>query len=668
MRRACLLAFSCLFVLSACEGEPEGDGDIAVLARPSLNNGASGGDAGWFYQLKSVSSGLCADVNGKFTADGTAIIQFGCSSGTNQRFYLRSLSASTYQLSAQHSAKCIRVAGGGTADNTAVVQDPCARSGSGQTGTVFTVKVVGSASPKQYQLVDSNSNKCLRSPNSTSKSGLVLGACSGDSALFTLNQVAAVAQSDANGRWSGVINTGGVVGISGSVLKNGKVELFASWKGTSFAGSGALDQTVTVLFDPATNKSTVKTVTNTAHNMFCPGTAMLADGRVIVNGGDDSHTDATSIYNPDTDSWTKGGKMHEQRWYNVSVTLPSGKVMTLGGNRTTGGTGDGEIFDPATNAWTFMSGLDLSPLTAGASADSRAMEHPRLFVAPNGKVFVPGPTPNMQFYDVSGGGSVTSAGKRGDDEFSQNDITVLYDVGKFLKAGGNINYDRTNAPFVPSSNNSYIIDINSGVNVTKLPPLIYPRAFANGVVLPNGKVFIAGGLDNAKGFSDDGKILAAEMFDPVTSTFKELPPMVTSRPYHSIVLLLTDGRVLVGGGGLCSGNDTCSANHPSVEIYSPSYMFATRPTVTGPTSVNTGSTFAATTSGTVSSFALLRMASVTHSVDTDQRRIPLTIAGGGGTSWTLNAPANHNVAPPGYYMLFALDGDVPSTAAVVKLN
>jgi galactose oxidase len=342
--------------------------------------------------------------------------------------------------------------------------------------------------------------------------------------------------------------------------------------------------------------------------------------------------------------------------------------MTLGGNRTSGGTGDGEIFDPATNAWTFKSGLDLSPLTAGASADSRAMEHPRLFVAPNGKVFVPGPTPNMQYYDVSGSGSVTSAGKRGDDEFSQNDITVMYDVGKFLKAGGNINYDRTNASFVPSSNNAYIIDINSGASVTKLPPMIYPRAFGNGVVLPNGKVFVAGGLDNAKGFSDDGKILASELFDPTTGTWRELPPMVTSRPYHSIALLLTDGRVLVGGGGLCSGNDSCSVNHPSVEIYSPSYMFATRPTVKGPASISTGTTFAATTSGTVGSFALLRMASVTHSVDTDQRRIPLTVAGGGGTSWTLQAPANHNIAPPGYYMLFALNGDVPSTAAVVQLK
>jgi len=59
-----------------------------------------------------------------------------------------------------------------------------------------------------------------------------------------------------------------------------------------------------------------------------------------------------------------------------------------------------------------------------------------IFVAPNGRIFVPGPTPNMQWYDLTGGGSIQSAGRRGDDVFSQNDVTVLYDVGKLLKALG----------------------------------------------------------------------------------------------------------------------------------------------------------------------------------------------------------------------------------------
>src|SRR4030095_6084252 len=121
-------------------------------------------------------------------------------------------------------------------------------------------------------------------------------------------------------------------------------------------------------------------------------------GRILVNGGDDYRTEDTSIYDPATDLWTTGAPMNEQRWYNSSVTLPDGRVLTIGGNLTSGKSGDGEIYDPVNNTWTMMSGIDLAPLLAGADANSHAMEHVRMFVAPDGRVFVPGPTPNMQWY------------------------------------------------------------------------------------------------------------------------------------------------------------------------------------------------------------------------------------------------------------------------------
>jgi Domain of unknown function (DUF1929) len=57
----------------------------------------------------------------------------------------------------------------------------------------------------------------------------------------------------------------------------------------------------------------------------------------------------------------------------------------------------------------------------------------------------------------------------------------------------------------------------------------------------------------------------------------------------------------------------------------------------------------------VSAFSLVRMASATHSVNTDQRRIPLTIGSQNGTAYTLPVPADRGVVQPGYYLLFALD-------------
>jgi galactose oxidase len=454
------------------------------------------------------------------------------------------------------------------------------------------------------------------------------------------------------------------------LLPNRKVITWASWNAETYGGSDPVDRTYTVLFDP-TNPTAPQgsIVTQTAHNMFCPGTAMLADGRLLVNGGDDSKSAVTSIYDYRFNTWTRAASMNQERWYNTSVTLPDGDVFTLGGNRTTRLSGTGEIWDGSTDTWKWVPGAVMDPVVSGAISVNRAQEHPRLFVTPSGRLFLPGPTPNMQWYDLGNDGSVTSAGRRGDDEFSQSDVTVPFAPGKLLKAGGNPMYNSgTDKQYWPSSRNSYVIDVSSGsAVVTKIAPMKYPRTFANGVVLPNGQIVVMGGLDNGSGFSVDGAILVPEMFDPATNSWTELAPMAKARPYHSIALLLADGRVLVGGGGLCSYD--CPANSPDVQIFSPPYLFnGPRPALrSAPKAVSYGSTFSVTTEGTVTGFSLIRMSSVTHSTNTDQRFLRLDSNGTGATR-TVSAPGNRNTAPPGYYLLFALNGDVPSRAAVVQIK
>ena len=64
----------------------------------------------------------------------------------------------------------------------------------------------------------------------------------------------------------------------------------------------------------------------------------------------------------------------------------------------------------------------------------------------------------------------------------------------------------------------------------------------------------------------------------------------------------------------------------------------------------------------------MRLGAVTHSVDMEQRYVPLAFTRGSGTL-TATAPLNANVAPPGMYMLFAVDANgVPSTARMVTLK
>ena len=651
-------------------------GDVGFQRFETFGTGTT--DVGTYYRVRSVGNNNCIDVSGVSQGNNAAVVNWACGAGENQQWYFRVVGNGSYQLSAKHSAKCLRVAGGSTGDGALLVQDPCARSGSGFLGSQFTATRVGTTTPARYQLVNQNGGKCLQVLSSGTQ--LAQNPCStATSFLWTLDPVAPPAVNPAvTGQWSPVYGLQSVP-VAAALLPSGKVLTWASWQRNSFTGTGALDRTYTVLFDPQAPTAPVEfLVTNTAHNMFCPGTAILADGRVFVNGGDDSHTVTTSIYSPTAGangSWANARAMNQSRWYNTSVTLPDGRVFTLGGNRTSGQTGTGEIWNPATNTWTMVPNAVMGPLTAGAPADSRPEEHPRLFVAPDGRLFVPGPTPNMQYYNVSGSGTITAAGTRGTganlDEFSQNDVTVPFDTGLFLKAGGNPNYDRSGAATTPSSQSSYVIDIrNVTPVVTKIASMKYPRAMANGVVLPNGEVFVVGGLDNGKAFSDDGGVLVPEMFNPANNSWRELAPMAIVRPYHALALLLLDGRVLVGGGGLCIGNDPCPVNHPNVEIYSPPYLAqGTRPSISSaPSNVTAnGSTFNVSVGGTVTGFSLVRFSSVTHSTNTDQRFMRVSSTGT-GTTRTLTAPANKNIAPPGYYMLFALNGNVPSVGRTVLIQ
>jgi hypothetical protein len=150
--------------------------------------------------------------------------------------------------------------------------------------------------------------------------------------------------------------------------------------------------------------------------------------------------------------------------------------------------------------------------------------------------------------------------------------------------------------------------------------------------------------------------------------------MQTPRTYHSTAILLPDGRVFVGGGGQCGAG--CAQNHLNAEILTPPYLLnangtaATRPTiVTAGASASPGGTLPVTTGTAVTSFALMRLSAVTHTVNNDQRRIPLKIQSTSGpASYVLAIPSDPGVVLPGYYMLFALNASgVPSVSTTVQI-
>src|SRR5262249_36058600 len=127
-------------------------------------------------------------------------------------------------------------------------------------------------------------------------------------------------------------------------------------------GSGP-SQTYTAIFDPSTGSSTTTIETSGQSDMFCPGTARLPDGRVLVNGG--SSSPKTTIYDPVANTWSASGVMNVPRGYNSDVLLPTGDVFTLGGSWSGSVCTDkiGEVWSSLQNGWTARTGISAQPIT-----------------------------------------------------------------------------------------------------------------------------------------------------------------------------------------------------------------------------------------------------------------------------------------------------------------
>jgi len=201
------------------------------------------------------------------------------------------------------------------------------------------------------------------------------------------------------------------------------------------------------------------------------------------------------------------------------------------------------------------------------------------------------------------------------------------------------------------------------------------RTLHNSVVLPNGEVVIIGGQAVSELFSDKASVFNAEIWDPDTGLFTELAPMAIPRNYHAVALLQKDGRIAVAGGGLCG--EGCPTNHFEVEVLTPPYLLnqdgtpATRPVISNvPSQASYGDTTEIQVdSAGQHSFVLLRLSAPTHSVNNDQRRIPLQSEQIASGRFSLSIPNNPNIVTPGNYFLFAIDEQgVPSIGETINIR
>ncbi|KAF4447225.1 galactose oxidase precursor [Fusarium austroafricanum] len=459
---------------------------------------------------------------------------------------------------------------------------------------------------------------------------------------------------------------------------SGKVLVFSSWKYDSFGGSPG-SYTLTSIWDPKTGQITQRTVSNTDHDMFCPGISMDGTGEIIVTGGNSAAK--TSLYDSPSDSWIPGPDMKIPRGYQSSATLSDGAVFTIGGSWSGGSfEKNGEVYDPSRKTWTLLSNALTKPmLTNDKQGIYRADNHAWLFGWKSGTVFQAGPSTAMNWYYTSGKGDTKSAGKRQSNRGVAPDQmcgdAVMYDAvkGKILTFGGAPSYQDTDA-----TADAHIITIgNPGTQASVVfasNGLWYPRTFHTSVVLPDGTTFITGGQSYGVPFADTTAQLTPELYNPDTDTFYKQQPNSIVRVYHSVALLLPDATVFNGGGGLCGD---CNTNHFDAQIFTPAYLLnkdgsrAARPKISSVSqkTLKPGDTLSITTDSAIKSASLVRYGTSTHTVNTDQRRIPLTLRNNGNNKYSFATPSDAGIILPGYWMLFVMNSaGVPSVATTVQVK
>src|SRR5215510_11555010 len=410
--------------------------------------------------------------------------------------------------------------------------------------------------------------------------------------------------------------------VHAALLHTGKV-LFITADETTLLWNP--EDTTPGTFEDPVNQPHLTPDAMSGYSVLCGGHSFLSDGRLLVvgGGGYSAHSKAKWGYkfDPTSKTWTRtADSMVHDRWYPTVLTLGdqriggSHEVLVVCGH----GGGDMEMYDEASDSFREVTSGDDKPFPN---------LYPGLHLLPNHSVF----------YSRTGWGSAQRerlfalrATGGSDDQsayfvFAGADSGVWNNIAPFSPSmpdrtkGMSVMLLSNTAPHVrilvlggsdSSNNNSYeIIDASSLSPATNWGPSTpFPdgerRSLASAVLLPDGNVFVCGGIASTNS--------PCALFNPRTNSWSAIAALPSIRDYHSVALLLPSGQVAMAGW-----------NNTTIEIFNPPYLYrGARPVISSaPSSVQRGQNFVigSPDSATITKVVLARPMAITHQTDTEQK-------------------------------------------------
>ena len=462
-----------------------------------------------------------------------------------------------------------------------------------------------------------------------------------------------------------------ILPVHAALLHTGKVLYFSG----SSNDPAKVDRPMeTRTWDPA--DGTIRRVEphGTQRDLFCTGHCFLPDGRLLVAGGTAGYSrmEAVPIFSgirdafvfdpfPEPGRWLRTGDMRAGRWYPTCVGLPSGDALVFSGVWDLGRLL--LFFLRSQNNWIVERwSRDGGPsptdtTTPGSWTDLRANRamyyYPRVHLMPTGELIRVGQQRETLALDpATGRWRDLPPQPRGRYEGTSVLLPLRPAEGysaRILAVGGSPGYRRN----LQATNSAAILDRRSGEWAWRwVPPMTFRRRHANSTLLLDGRVLVTAGGQ----WDREQPILETELFDPRRDkeTWTLGDTCQVPRTYHSVAVLLPDGRVWTGGSNLRWGVEELR-----IELYTPGYCEEDdRPVIeSSPPATRYGATFDLRVNcpTPVLEAAFVRPASVTHSFNVDQRWIGLEIVEAKKKDLTLRAPPRAEIAPPGWYLLTVLD-------------
>src|SRR5450759_2921555 len=275
------------------------------------------------------------------------------------------------------------------------------------------------------------------------------------------------------------------------------------------------------------------------------------DGRVLIMGGTVPFTGtcamacippataSVEVYDPSTGKFSPNGSLAEPRTDGQALLLNGGRVLVSGGNGESGTSLNSiELYDPAQR----------TSVVVKPPADMQKLPFdPTLALLADGRVLIAGgssdqfdnTTSNVTLiFDPAGGGF--SHGPLMAKPRERATATLL-DDGRVLIAGGD--YSDGHGYSYPN-NNAELIDPSHPLAQSTL--LVFQDYAVTSTLLSDGRVLVAGGgsYDSGTGLTTPA---VSELLDPRTERFTPVGLMSTPRT-GSAAIKIKDGRVLLFGG------------------------------------------------------------------------------------------------------------------------